>query len=250
MSATPTERPRRIVGPLLVEVALFMALTVVYEWARALVRPDDSTAALANAATIVDMESAVGLYVEADVQRFFNGLPGGEASVAWLYTATHTPGFICFFAWLWWRHRDRFRFVWLWFWLGHAVAVMVFWLWPLAPPRLTAAGFEDVTKETLKLGGALDWFQSLRNEYAAMPSLHVGYTIFFATVITLIGVTRKRWLAWLWPGAMLVVVMATANHFWLDAVGGALVMATGYLLALAVRKAVRLRLRLPRQVPA
>ena len=55
-----------------------------------------------------------------------------------------------------------------------------------------------------------------------MPSMHVGYTLLFAlTLVWMHRGSRWRWVAFLWPAAMLYVVMATANHWWLDAVGGA-----------------------------
>lgn len=243
--APVTERRRAGRLPLWGEVALFLVLTVVYEWLRDLVAPASPELALQHAQSVVSGEKKLSLFVEPELQRWIGDVPGGENLVSWLYTVAHTPGFILFFAWLWWRHRDRYGFVRCWFWLAHAFAVVVFWLWPLAPPRLAGLGLADPTQETLKLGGATSWFQPFRNEYAAMPSLHVGYTVFYAVVITMIGLTWRRYVAWLWPAAMFVVVMATANHYWLDGVGGAAVMGLAFLVTYLANRRLNWRWRLP-----
>jgi len=115
--------------------------------------------------------------------------------------------------------------------------VIGFWLFPLAPPRLVPSlGLDDPTHTTLQLGGSTTWFieSDFRNIYAAMPSLHVGYPLLFATVIfCLLARYRLRWLVWLWPLAVFWSVVASANHYVLDAVGGAVVVAaSGWLVTL------------------
>jgi PAP2 superfamily len=246
VSAPPaTERRRAGCLPLWGEILLFLGLTVVYEWLRDLVAPASPEAALQHAQSVVSAEEKLSLFVEPELQRWIQDIPGGENLVSWLYTVAHTPGFILFFVWLWWRHRDRYGFVRCWFWVAHAFAVVVFWLWPLAPPRLAGLGLADPTQKTLELGGATTWFQPFRNEYAAMPSLHVGYTVFFAAAITMIGLTWRRYLAWIWPTVILVVVMATANHYWLDGVGGAFVMAVALAATYAANRVGGWGWRLP-----
>ena len=122
-----------------------------------------------------------------------------------------------------------------WFWISHVIAVLGYWVYPLAPPRLTDLGLADPTKESLELGGALAWFQPFRNEFAAMPSMHVGYTFLFALALfMMLRPSPWRWLAWIWPAAMLFVVMATANHWWLDAFLGAATAAVSALAAQAL----------------
>ena len=227
------------------EILAFAALMLVYEWLRDLVAPTSTVLPVAHAQSVISAERGLGLLLEPSLQRHVNDIPGGQSLVSWLYTLGHTPGFIVFFVWLWWRHRDQFSFVRTWFWLSHAVAVVVFWWWPLAPPRFSGLGMEDPTEQTLRLGGATSWFQPFRNLYAAMPSLHVGYTVLYAIVITLIGVSSWRFAAWIWPAAMLVVVMATANHYWLDGVGGALTIGAGCSLALLANRVTGAGMRKP-----
>lgn len=216
------------------EVVLFAALMALYEVVRWLVRPrvDDIATALHHADQVVRAERALGLYVEADVQRITLDAPGGQWLVTTIYSYGHTPVFIAVFVALWRWRRPWYPFLRAWFWIAHAIAVTVFWLWPLAPPRLAALGLEDTTREALRAGGALNWFQQFRNEFAAMPSFHIGYAVLFAAIgwLMLRG-RRHRWIVWVWPLVMTWVTMATANHYWLDGVGGAATMAAACVLA-------------------
>src|SRR4051794_14258518 len=77
---------------------------------------------------------------------------------------------------------------------------------------------------------------SLVNLYAAMPSLHVAWAAWCAAAI--VAATRGRWrhLAWLYPGATSLVVLATANHFLADAAAGLAVTALGLLAARATTR--------------
>lgn len=220
---------------------LFLALTVTYEFFRDLVAVGDVARPLRHAAQVVDIEKALGLFVEVDLHQWVQSVGALRFTTTWLYTLGHTAGFVVMFTWVWFRRRPRFAMFRNWFWISHVIAVLGYWIYPLAPPRLTGLGLADPTKESLELGGALSWFQPFRNEFAAMPSMHVGYTFLFGLALFLmLRPSPWRWLAWLWPAAMLFVVMATANHWWLDGVGG---VAT-VLLALFV--ADRLAGDLPR----
>jgi PAP2 superfamily len=209
---------------------LFLVFTLAYKTARWLAEPESSSAAFDNADRLIALERSSGSLIEPRVQSLTEA-GGLEPVTTWLYTAVHQPGYIAFFIGLWFLGRDIFPFVWRWFWVTSAMAVLGFWLFPLAPPRLVPElGLADPTHTTLELGGTTTWFMDsdFRNIYAAMPSLHVGYPILFACVIFCALKPRPwRWLAWIWPLAMSWAVLASANHFWLDIAGGALVVAAG-----------------------
>lgn len=204
----------------------------LYELARDFVSlGEPATPAYDNADQIIAAERAMGLFVEDDLQGAIHAIPGGRFVTTWFYTIAYTAGYVLFFLWVFFRHRGHMAFLHTWYWVTNGVAVVVYWLYPLAPPRFIAGlGLEDTTKAALELGGSLSWFQPFRNLYAAMPSMHVGQTILYALVVVWILRSRWRWLVWLLPAMMLVTVMATANHYWLDAVGGALVV----MVALAI----------------
>ncbi|MET7984164.1 MULTISPECIES: bifunctional glycosyltransferase 87/phosphatase PAP2 family protein [unclassified Streptomyces] len=117
--------------------------------------------------------------------------------------------------------------------LGYAtlLALVGFWFYPLAPPRLmpglgivdTVHGVQDFSKPDY---GALT---ALTNQYAAMPSLHFGWALWCGAVI---AVLAPRWwmkaLGLLHPLLTLTAIVVTGNHWVLDAVGGAAVVAAGF----------------------
>jgi hypothetical protein len=107
-------------------------------------------------------------------------------------------------------------------------------LLPMAPPRLVPA-FGMVDTGTL-LGQSVypaRTSSGVANQFAAMPSVHVGWALLVALGIVLVTRSRWRWLALLHPVLTAVVVTVTANHYWADGivaaglVGAALLLTTG-----------------------
>ncbi len=242
-SPTPPAQDRGRAWPaLLALVVAFLALMFLYEAARDFVAPGVGAAAPhRHADQVISAERSLGLLVEPDVQRAVHRAPGGQWATTWFYTIAYTAGYAGFLLWVFFFRRSRLRFLFTWYWVTNFVAVVGYWVYPLAPPRFVdELGMADTTKEALELGGSLSWFQPFRNLYAAMPSMHVGQTVLYAIAITLLVRSRWRWLAWLWPAVMLTTVMATANHYWLDGVGGAVcVLAALGLTRLVLREGVR-----------
>ncbi|MEE1769905.1 bifunctional glycosyltransferase 87/phosphatase PAP2 family protein [Streptomyces sp. JV185] len=130
------------------------------------------------------------------------------------------------------------------------LALVGFWLYPLAPPRLmpglgfidTVHGVQDFAKPDY---GSLT---AMTNQYAAMPSLHFGWSLWCGLVV--VALAPKAWmkaLGLLHPLFTVSAIVATANHWVLDAVGGAVVVALGFGLThlLAGPRALR-----PVAVPA
>ena len=114
--------------------------------------------------------------------------------------------------------------------LATAAANMVFWAWPAAPPRFSVPGMTDILVSRDILGAAHPrGATSLVNLYAAMPSLHVAWAAWCALAIVTASRGRWRHLAWLYPAATTLVVLASANHFLLDAAGGLAVAVLGML---------------------
>ncbi|MER6632522.1 bifunctional glycosyltransferase 87/phosphatase PAP2 family protein [Streptomyces sp. NPDC000987] len=135
---------------------------------------------------------------------------------------------------LYWRRPVDYR--WARASLGFAtlLALVGFWLYPLAPPRLlpglgiidTVHGVQDFSKPDY---GTLT---ALTNQYAAMPSLHFGWSLWCGLAIAVIA---PRWwmkaLGLLHPLFTVSAIVATGNHWVLDAVGGAAVVGAGFGLA-------------------
>jgi hypothetical protein len=210
--------------PLVCEVAFCAALDLLYEVLRPLIAPDPAgvRAAFRHAHDIASVERALGLDIEAWAQRVTRSLAGGQFVVTWYYTLAYLSlMFVFLFAvWIWWR--GNYAFIRNWFWASHLLALMVFWAYPVAPPRLANSGLIDTTKHALTLGGAFDWFQNLRNEYAAMPSLHIGLSFLYALALVWLCTAWGRWrqLWWILPIWMAWVTMATANHYLFDGLAG------------------------------
>ncbi|QJS12216.1 DUF2029 domain-containing protein [Streptomyces argyrophyllae] len=139
---------------------------------------------------------------------------------------------------LYWRRPVDYR--WARASLGFAtlLALIGFWLFPLAPPRLmptlgiidTVHGVQDFSKPDY---GTLT---ALTNQYAAMPSLHFGWSLWCGVVIAVIA---PRWwmkaLGLLHPLFTVSAIVATGNHWVLDAVGGAVVVSAGFALSYALQ---------------
>ncbi|WP_327694534.1 bifunctional glycosyltransferase 87/phosphatase PAP2 family protein [Streptomyces sp. NBC_00459] len=135
---------------------------------------------------------------------------------------------------LYWRRPVDYR--WARASLGFAtlLALVGFWLYPLAPPRLmpglgiidTVHGVQDFSKPDY---GTLT---ALTNQYAAMPSLHFGWSLWCGLVIAIVA--PKWWmkaLGMLHPFFTVSAIVATGNHWVLDAVGGAAVVLAGFGLS-------------------
>ncbi|MFI6014021.1 phosphatase PAP2 family protein [Streptomyces sp. NPDC051243] len=132
---------------------------------------------------------------------------------------------------LYWRRPVDYR--WARSAIGFATvfALIGFWLYPLAPPRLMPGlGFIDTVH------GPQDFSQpdygtltELTNQYAAMPSLHFGWSLWCGLVILILA---PRWwmkaLGLLHPLFTVTAIVVTGNHWVLDAVGGALVVGAGF----------------------
>ena len=215
---------------------LFVVFSAIYEFTRYLVGTDDLRLPLANARDIIALERQLGLFFEPDLQRVTTGNAVLNQLSIWIYTYEHLIGAIVFYAAIWLFLPGKFPFIWRWFWVAHAVAILGFWLYPLAPPRLVPElGMIDPTAAALAAAPGAGAFSNIRNEFAAMPSLHIGYTFIYALVLWwVLPQTPLRWLVWLWPVTILYVVMATANHYWIDGVGAALCIGASLAITLVL----------------
>ena len=129
------------------------------------------------------------------------------------------------------------------------VALLGYYLYPLAPPRLMNGGdFIDTVLVHHTWGSmASGDLKHMSNQYAAMPSMHIGWSLWCGlTIFALASAPWARVLGLLYPAATLLVIVATANHFWLDAVGGMICLAFGFAVSYAWYGA--LPYRLPRRV--
>jgi hypothetical protein len=200
------------------EVALVAILFLGYKLGR-VAADGHVTEALANAREVWHLERMLHLPSEYGLQHAAIGHEWLIKLANCYYAYVHFPITAACLVWMWvWRPEHYVRTRRMLAWLT-AAALVVHLLMPLAPPRMLGAmGMVD----TGKLFGPEVYgspaHDTLTNQYAAMPSLHVGWAL--AVSIALMGATRTRWrrLWLLHPLATLLVVVVTGNHYWLDAV--------------------------------
>ncbi|MEU2267674.1 bifunctional glycosyltransferase 87/phosphatase PAP2 family protein [Streptomyces olindensis] len=222
---------------LLLELLLIRVTYAAYSQVRLAATGGSNSAGRAEAEEhgmqVLDLERALRI----DIEHWANHT---VVKIDWLrdffdfyYTSFHFAVPLTVLAVLYWRRPAEYR--WARSALGFAtlLALVGFWLYPLAPPRLMPTlGFIDTVH------GVQDFSQpdygtltALTNQYAAMPSLHFGWSLWCGVVI---AVLAPRWwmkaLGLLHPLFTASAIVATANHWVLDAAGGAVVVGVGFAL--------------------
>lgn len=228
----------RTVGRAAGELALVAVLFGAYKLGRAVVAGQEDLA-LRHAGLVHQAESALRLPSEAALQGLV-GSPDALRMANVYYTTVHFPLMALFLVWgLARRPAAEYRWARNLLVVMTGVALAVHMAFPLAPPRMFPQwGFAD----TMTVLGPSPYdgaSGAFANQFAAMPSLHVGWAVLIAYVVARTG---PRWLAVLAVAHALVttvVVVITANHWWLDAAVGALLLV---LADAAVRRTGDVRL--------
>ncbi|HEY0948908.1 phosphatase PAP2 family protein [Nocardioides sp.] len=205
------------------ELALVGALFGVYKLGRAVVA-DEVAAAVDHADLVHRAEAAIGLPSEAALQAAVHSeLLLRVANV--YYTGVHFPLMIAFLLWGYLRRSER-EYAWArnLLILQTGAALVIHLVFPLAPPRMFPTwGFVD----TMTIYGPSPYdgaSGAMANQFAAMPSLHVGWAVLIAYVVVRTG---PRWLGVVASAHAVVttlVVVVTANHWWLDAFVGVVLL--------------------------
>ena len=237
--------------PLVRELLLVAGLFLVYKLGRQAANGHVEEA-FHNAGHVWSFERALGLPGEGVVQSVLLDSTALVQTANTYYAAVHFPATLAFLVWLYWR-RPR-HYVWsrriLAALTGAALALHL--LFPLAPPRmLHAAGLVDTGQVYgPSVYGDTPAADSMANQFAAMPSLHLGWAL--AVAVGLIVATRSRWrLLWLLhPLFTLFVIVGTANHYWLDAIVVSALLAVAYAALRLPRTPVRTHLSWTSAVPA
>jgi hypothetical protein len=207
---------------LVFEVLLVGALLVIYRAIRTLTKTD-LRAAFSNSREIIRFESWLGLPFEDDLQRFLLDHPAAVKLLNHYYILFHFPTAILLLLWLYLRHPDRYRpFRNLMAFVTFA-ALAIHLAFPLAPPRMMT-GFVDTMGEygpSIYPKNALD---GAANQIAAMPSLHFGWAVIVAIAVVQVMHSRWRWLVVLHPILMVLSIIGTANHWWIDAAAAGLII--------------------------
>jgi hypothetical protein len=215
---------------LLVELAMVLGLYAVYEATRGLVA-GDAQVALRHAQDVVSLERSLHMFVEEPVQRAALAVPGLIGTLGFAYLTFHLSLAGGLLLWLHRRRPAAYPLVRTTLLLATALALVGYVVFPTAPPRLSDLGVLDTVS-----GGHVDLnkglVSSLYNPYAAVPSMHVGYALIVGASLARYAPHPLPRLAGLaYPPFVLLVIVATGNHFLIDAAAGVAVAAIALLAA-------------------
>ncbi|WP_155054762.1 phosphatase PAP2 family protein [Streptomyces blattellae] len=235
------------------ELPLILVVYACYTGGRLLVRGDVSTA-VDHGLAILRIEKILHLNAEHPLNRLFTREPWLGVPADFWYASLHyvvTPAILI---WLFRSCSQHYRAARTWLMTSTFIGLIGFTLMPTCPPRLLDAshGFVDTMAQYSSYGwwggeaSAPKGMGSLTNQYAAMPSLHCGWALWCGVMLWRYGGTRlSKVAAVVYPLVTTIVVMGTANHYFLDAVAGAAVMGVGFLLTpyvMRIANLVRTRL--------
>jgi hypothetical protein len=225
-------------GPLDLLIQLALLAVAYWAWRHARGAVDGSMSlSFSHARDLVSAERSVGLLLEPSLQHWALNA-GWPAEVArWGYANIHFKGSCLMLAALYFGYRGSFGFVRNAVFAAMAISVLGYALFPTAPPRfLPELGLDPssgVTGNNPLLSNPGD---PLFNPFAAVPSMHVGLSVILAWSLGMLVRPRPLQVAFFaYPLLMTYVVIASGNHFWLDAVFGLLTaaFATGVAMLLA-----------------
>jgi PAP2 superfamily len=225
-------------GPVDLIVQLALLAAAYWAWRHGRGAVDGSmSASFSHARDLIGAESSLRLLIEPDLQRWALDT-GWPAEVArWGYANLHFKGSCLMLAIIYFRYRGSFGFVRNAVFAAMAISVVGYALYPTAPPRfLPELGLDPssaVTGNNPQLSAPGD---PLFNPFAAVPSMHVGLSVILACSLSmLVRPVVLRALLFAYPLLMSYVVIASGNHFWLDAVFGLVtaVLALGVAAVLA-----------------
>jgi hypothetical protein len=220
------------------EVALIAGTLPLYYLVRGLTHAqvDD---AVGRGVDIVNLEKSLGIFWEVHLQSWVISYQWLVTILNGFYLFGHLPVIGAIALWLYFWHRPQYLLMRNAFLISGAIALIFFVSLPTAPPRLLphdlGFGFVDTVVDQYHQGRPLTpgWFV---NEYAAFPSMHIGWNLLVGIAIWL--ASRNifvRAFAVLMPLAMASDIILTANHYIIDAVAGAAVMLLGLGVAVGAR---------------
>lgn len=209
------------------ELLAMTILFAIYKFGR-VVHTSDVDLAYENAQRIWDLERWARLPNELHAQQAILPIHGLVEFANTYYAFVHIPATAVFLVWMYLRRPELYPPVRRAIIAMTAVALLGHILFPLAPPRmLPSYGFVD----TAAVYGPFDVYaadpnaESLVNQYAAMPSLHVGWSMLVAAGLIAAFKTKWRWLWLVHPTITAMAVVGTANHYWIDGIIACFVLA-------------------------
>ena len=227
---------------LFLEVLIIGAAYFTYMVVRRFLISDIEGIAFDNARHLISFELTSGIFVEQRWQEW--ALTNARALVLflnWAYIMTFAPILIAVGIAVYIFDRARYKYYRNVIFFSFGFALLLFASLPLAPPRfMPEYGFVDTIQE---LGGITSWYGGREfakaisyNVYAAMPSLHFGWTLMFGIMVYKTGFRVLKVFGVLYPTVTFFAITLTGNHYILDALGGGAVALASYLLYEVLRR--------------
>jgi hypothetical protein len=217
------------------ETALVCALFALWQLANSATHTHIA-GGLSHGRWVWHAERWVGIPSERTLQQLILPHPDVVRASNYYYATAHLTGMLVFLVWLWLRHRDRYPR-----WRNVVVIFtgisLLIEMIPVAPPRLIGGtGLVDTAalygQSVYALVGS-----GVADQYAALPSIHVGWALLIAVGCVQCSTSRWRWLGVLHAVLTVFVVVATANHYWFDGLTAATVLAVAIVAEGLVRRA-------------
>jgi hypothetical protein len=200
-------------------------------------------AAEANALTLQSLERATHIDIELAANRWLTARPVLGQAAVWVYRLYYlvVAGTL---VWVFLRHADAYRRVRRTMVAMMVLVLPVYWAIPMSPPRFALPGAVDLVARYDIVGRAAHESWIRPTHHTAMPSMHVGWSLWCAYAVwSVLRVTHPRaaLLAWVFPLLMIAIVFGTANHYVLDVVGSLTLLAAAIAAASLWGRLVRRR---------
>ena len=228
---------RSALQELCITVAAYWTAYLVYLFAAQMVYSDVGGTAMANALWVIELEQSIGILWEPSWQEWAISFAhpllghGGVAFVFnWIYILSFAPLMGAISVAIYVTNRSAYRHYRRIFLISYGLAIVVFIAFPLAPPRLVPEIFLDTMAVFGPSGYGTREMGRFYNVYAAMPSLHFGWTLVFGVFFLRITNKLAKVCGVIYPALMLLAVIVTGNHYIIDAIGGGLVVLVAFIL--------------------
>jgi hypothetical protein len=224
----PTTKWRARIISVTTELSLISALYTL--WRLALKLPlDQPSGAIERAQQIVRLQNWLHMPTELSLQQFVLQYDWLAQATNFYYAVFHVPAMILFLVWIFIRHRDKYP-RWRSSLAMLTAACLVIRYIRVAPPRfLPELGYIDLaTRYGLSVYGPVG--TGVSDQFAAMPSIHVGWAAIISLGIVFSSTSRWRWLYLAHLLITVLAVSATGNHWWLDGVAAIALLGAALLI--------------------
>lgn len=195
--------------------------------------------AVRNGNGVLDLERSLHLDLERALDASLARHHALSEIVVFWYENVHIVVTLLVFGWLWWRRSDALGGLRATLVIVNLIGLAVFWSFPVAPPRMLSSAYVDLVARSHDLPVWQIGATALHsNQLCSMPSLHIAWATWSALGVW--QLSKRRWLralACVYPLLTTYAVMATGNHYLLDAALGTVMTLGVYSLLTARRRA-------------